>query len=130
MHKRIMSKVNISKFKDMPTSISWDDLHKENNTEYAYRNFIKVVNCCFNDCFPIGSSTRKSQDFNKPLFTSTLRKKTKCTENMSQIPLLLSIVFINSIEKKVLSFYEVCKKRNILVINLGLVQMLLKPHGK
>ena len=51
MHKRIMSKSNI-------------------NAEFAYKYFMKVISFRFNECFPIGSSTREySQDFNVPWFT-------------------------------------------------------------
>lgn len=55
-----MSKSNISKFKDMLASISWDDLYEGNNADFAYQNFIlKVISFSFNECFPIGSSTKK-----------------------------------------------------------------------
>jgi len=57
MQKIIMSKGNISKFKDMLASTSWNDLYEGNHADLAYQHFIKVINCCFNDCFPIGNVT-------------------------------------------------------------------------
>ncbi len=81
-HKRIMSKLNISKFKDMLTSISWNDIYEENNADFAYQKFMKIISYSLNECFPIGRSTKKySKDFNKPWFTvdlsKLLRKKNK-----------------------------------------------------
>lgn len=59
MHKRIMSKSNITKFKDKLASISWDDLYEENNAVFAYQHFMKVISFSFNECFHIGNSARK-----------------------------------------------------------------------
>lgn len=53
MHKRVMSKSNISKFKYMLASDSWDD------ADFAYPNFMKVISFSFNECFPFGSPTTK-----------------------------------------------------------------------
>lgn len=70
-----MSKSNISKFKDMLASNSWNDIYEENNADLAYQKFMKVFNFSFNECFPIGSSSKKyTQDFNKPWFTADLLK--------------------------------------------------------
>lgn len=66
-----MSKSNISKFKAMLASLSWNDLYQENNAHFADQHFLKVISLSFNECFPIGSSTRKcSQGFRKPSFTA------------------------------------------------------------
>ena len=77
-HKRIMSKQNISKFKVMLASISWNDIYEENNADFAYQRFMKIISDSFNECFPIGRSTKKySQDGNKPWFTVDLSKSLK-----------------------------------------------------
>ncbi len=65
--KRIMSKLNISKFKDLISSTSWDDLCKEYDADRAYQQFMIISYSC-NKCFPVSSSANKfSQDFNKLL---------------------------------------------------------------
>ena len=63
MHKRIMRKSNITKFKDKLACISWDDLYEENNAEFAYQHFMKVISFSFNECFQIGSSARKYKSY-------------------------------------------------------------------
>lgn len=95
---------------------------------------MKVLSFSFNECFPVGSSTKKySQDFNKPWFTvdllKLLRKKIKYIENMYQILLLSPIVFINLTEINIHIQLNL-QKRNISVKNLSDVQRILKPRGK
>lgn len=65
VQKRIMSKSNICKCKDFPTSIPWEDLYVENNTDFPHQKFVKVSNFGFNECFPI-YSTKKSSQVGKP----------------------------------------------------------------
>lgn len=68
MSKRIMSKKNISKFKNMLGARSWDELYEENNAEVAYQKFLDVFSFCFDECFPVVSFTKKNhQNFNKPI---------------------------------------------------------------
>jgi len=116
MHKRIMSKSNISKFNDILASISWNDLYKENNAHFAYQNFMKVINFSFNECFPIGSSTRKcSQDFSKPWFTvdllKLLRKKNKLYRKYVSNPTPLSYGVYKSYRNKYTHSIRSAKKK-------------------
>lgn len=86
----------------MLASTSWDDLYEVNHAEYAYQHFIKVISCCFNDCFPIGNSTKKSKDFKKLWFSNyllkLLRKKNKMYRKYVSNPTPVTTVFINPIE--------------------------------
>ncbi len=38
-----MSKLNISKFKDLISSTSWDDLYKEYDADRAYQQFMTII---------------------------------------------------------------------------------------
>ncbi len=38
-----MSKLNISKFKDLISSTSWNDLYKEYDADRAYQQFMTII---------------------------------------------------------------------------------------
>lgn len=71
-----MSKLNISKFKDLISSTSWDDLYKEYDADRAYQQFMTVISSSFNKCFSVNSSAKEySKDFRQSLGLQSVYRK-------------------------------------------------------